>query len=187
MLKKCKTFILWSIEPDKGLFRHLHILLDDEIKDGDYILDLANSKIFKWYKDEYSNSTDYKKIIATTDPELHKDGIAKIPQGFIDKFFNSLNEGNVIDEIKVEYQKYWDVENDNFSYKSLSGQHDGEILKLGIDKTIIIHRIKNNWTREEIKEIALKWEKYSFGKSNRGLDPDWNPEKEFDEWIEENL
>ena len=97
--------------------RHLYIISDDEIKEGDWFYNI-HSKIvgraaFNFGKDELA-----KKIIATTDSSLGfsfkvNHGVSTttaftpLPQPsqqFIQKFVEEYNKGNIITNVLVEYQ-----------------------------------------------------------------------------------
>jgi hypothetical protein len=83
-------------------YQYLYILSDDEIKEGDYRLDIFINnpkpiKADKNYKDSFT-----KKIIATTNPDLIKEGVASIDDDFIKEYCN-----NPIEEVLVEYANYY--------------------------------------------------------------------------------
>jgi hypothetical protein len=177
MLKKCKIVVCSYIEYS-GVHQHLYVLSKDKIIGGDWSFDSYTSKTIKVPKDK-SFIGILDKIIATTDPKLQDDGIAKIPHQFVNDYFTKLNEGEVINHINVEYQKFWYAETIDFNYKSLREPHHGEIPKLGIDKTIIIHKIKNSWAREEVIVLINKFA-FEFKAIDRKI-------SEQLKWIEENL
>jgi len=97
--------------------QHLHILSDDEIKEGDwcYAHNAVNDKIMnKWTKETLKKYPEtakaWKKIIATTDPKLKKPGglninkhfnypIPQIPQSLIEHYVKHKPE-----EVELEYE-----------------------------------------------------------------------------------
>lgn len=173
--------------------QHLYIFSNEEIKEGDWYYDEISEGINKatgaWSK--IFKTTDYgnkvKKIIAITDPELHKDGVAKIPHSFIEEYITEYNKGSVIEWVNVEYQKFWYADTNDFSHESLSEPHHGEILKLHKDNTIIIHKIKDSWTKEEhITDLKKLWQ-FMEERSLNFLDDNLPQIDNFDKWIEENL
>lgn len=155
---------------DGSINQHLYILSDEEIKEGDWIYDLALNRIIK---QPNLNNIDYislhKKIIATTNPELYwkhtKDqdgdiigstgnGICSISQDFIEAYIKAYNEGNIIKEVMVEYidngSEEWEGDNEN-------GQpfwNEKIELKLRSGNTIIINRVKEKKYTEEDMKLA---------------------------------
>ena len=103
--------------------QHLYIISDDEIKEGDYVLNIETNNIFKsdsieyleshniiedFDKSFYINSKYAKKIIATTDKTLSQTSRTEIPQPsqqFIEKYIEEYNNGNIITDILVEYEQ----------------------------------------------------------------------------------
>lgn len=113
--------------------QHLYITSDDEIKEGDWCIDLDFNRIFHCSdasREKYRNS---KKIIATTDSslkvkdnwhsfmdraksiEISPSSLEQIEKGlnislpqplqqFIEKYIEEYNKGNAITDVLVEYQ-----------------------------------------------------------------------------------
>lgn len=107
--------------------QHLYFLSDEEIKEGDWVIDPKLNKPVKvtsmFWVSSYTHphyGCALKKIIATTDSEL---GIVKYTEGgnvinggqpiplsrpsnsFIEKFVSEWNKGNKIDKVLVEFDK----------------------------------------------------------------------------------
>lgn len=164
---------------DKYRPQHLYILSDDEIKEGDWVLDkLWDNKTFKikkWEGDDKYCIDLQGKIIATTDSSLKIiTGIVgsgtgvPLPQpsqSFIQKYIDAYNSGKPIEKVMVEYADLGDGRVVVQHYK---------------DNTIDIETQKDSWTREEVVDL-LKEMKH-FVESTPNIHP-----SEFDKWIEENL
>lgn len=71
--------------------QHIYITSDEEIKEGEWVLNISNNKIFKQDNSKYDGYTlsFYKKIILTTDLDLIKDGVQSIPDEFLEWFVNN--------------------------------------------------------------------------------------------------
>ena len=82
--------------------QHIYITSDEEIKEGDWILDniLVNKNPIKVTKELLEDGflKEDKKIILTTDQELIKDGVQDIPDEFLEWFVNNPS----CEEVKVE-------------------------------------------------------------------------------------
>jgi hypothetical protein len=67
---------------------NIYITSDEEIKEGDWVLNISNNKIFKQDNSKYDGYTlsFYKKIIITTDQDLIKDGVQAIDIEFLEWF-----------------------------------------------------------------------------------------------------
>lgn len=188
--------------------QHLYILSDEEIKEGDWVYDKLNNKVYQANSIVIHNmkSMEYEifleKIIATTDGSLRLNSV-KVPvssdftleqisqnmpclpqpsQQFIEKFVEEYNKGNVITDIMVEYEE--------LSYQK---ELDKPIHKgLGVyrfDETVPYNKLKiskdNTITIRKCKESwsreeVLQLLRIAFFR-NGGTKID------FDKWIEENL
>ncbi len=107
-----------------------------------------------WQKGQYEDVSAHncKKIIATTNPDLINNEVGKIRENFLENvFIPQYNKGNIIDEVMVEFDKYWNVDED-FSFKTLSDDSKSKLSpKLRADGTIIIHKKKDVFTLDDIK------------------------------------
>ena len=110
--------------------QHLYIISDDEIKEGDWFINLFNNVIVQAHNWIYVSTC--KKIIATTDTSLEivSKGInpvyEKLPQPsqqFIEKYIESYNKGEVITDVLKVNPK---------------------------DNTITIKKLKDSWNRQEV-------------------------------------
>ena len=93
-----------------ALPQHIYITSDEEIKEGDWWLNLKTNDADKCtHKSEVLlyNSEKYehiKKIILTTDQDLIKDGVQAIPDDFLEWFVKNPNCGRV--EVENVYDKF---------------------------------------------------------------------------------
>lgn len=118
-----------------GICQHLYILSDDEIKEGDWhfnklainspkggpIEKASKNVASNWARNMSYNDgksflrDDYKKIIATTNPELIKDGVSTILQSDIEHCI-SLHSGKgkevVSDALPKNVEKYISTANE---------------------------------------------------------------------------
>jgi hypothetical protein len=164
--------------------QHLYIISDEEIKAGDWYVCLLNKLVFPASKRHGQLLTD-RKVLASTDSSLRvytnpiingtrsfKGGIPSISQSFIDKYINFYNQGNIITEVLVEYER--DVEpKGSGSMWSEDEDFVMEYLKLNLDNTININSIKDSWTRDEVIKLIQRFVR---------MDKDT-----FNKWIETNL
>lgn len=178
--------------------KHLYILSDEEIKEGDYIYWLSQNKIIQCEDNSMRDRQDLcKKIIATTDTSLFtltdcpirgSDSSVKyiLPQPskqFIEKYIEDYNKGNVIKDVLVEYNEEFPI---GFSDEKRPMEHFiKKVLKINPkDNTITINKIKKDFNKEDLIKIA----KLSY---NKALTSVGHSEIEFgkwfDNWIENNL
>lgn len=176
--------------PNKRQGQHLYIISDDEIKEGDWFINLFNNVVVQAHNWIYVSTC--KKIIATTDTSLKINNITRqlendapniisLPQPsqqFIEKYIESYNNGEVITNVLVDYKTnilYPMIENNNL------------ILKVNPkDNTITIKKLKDNWNLEEIKSILLQFAKDC--NENEDLIRYYNRDyKNLNNWIQKNL
>lgn len=172
-------------------WQHLYFLSDEEIKEGDYVIEDIGGVVYGPI-DRESIVENPKKIIATTDTSLRLTEIVKeddsiefpyitsLPQpsqSFIQKFVEEYNKGNVITEVMVEYE--WNKTDKKIRQVEIFD----DVLKINPkDNTITIRKIKDSWNRAEQTDVI---EKYLLMK-----EPDvYQRTKRSDikKWIEQNL
>jgi hypothetical protein len=86
-------------------FQNIYITNDEEIKDGDWHLNIVTNKISKYNIGLLNpNRSSYKKIILTTDPDLIADGVQAIDDEFIEWFVKNPSCEWV--EIQCRYNFY---------------------------------------------------------------------------------
>ena len=188
-----------------GEYQHLYITTDDEIKEGDWMINTNEDTLIRYNSVNEGDGTwreFWRKVIATTDsslsPKIHKgevvdrsypkefrDAILPQPsQNFIQKFVEAYSVGNPITDVLVEYEK-------GLSEPLHKALHNPsplcfERLKVNPkDNTITITRVKDSWSREEVKTLLNNLETKLSEKSGYyklGLN-NFN----FDKWIEKNL
>ena len=158
-----------SLCPGPELFQHLYIASDEEIKEGDFLLIIADNLLLGkkhdivqidttrygmtyysrldgtkgWFASEvnYQKDWNYKKIIATTNTTL---GLPQPSQSFIKAYIEAYNSGNVITDVLVEYEKRM---TDLILGKTIT------ILKIDSGNTITIKKVKECWSREEVEQL----------------------------------
>lgn len=153
---------------------HLHIVSDEEIQVGDYYTIYDSKSVHKaggmnqtWYKEMC------KKIIASTDSSLN---LPKLSNDFIKKYC----EVGGIDEIMIEYETGYTQQ----QYSEIDLQF--ERPKVNSNNEISISRIKEFWTRDEIKQLL--WQAFT-AKMDKATPIVIQGEiiPEFEKWLLENL
>lgn len=148
---------------------HLYILSDEEIKEGDWFI--QNNKELLQYKRKsntigcfFDNNNELQtfhsnkrlKIIASTDKSLN---LPELSDTFTKEYIKEYNKGNKIEEVLVEYDSELITKNeedaDYFNYDDGTKLNKNfNKIKVSKDNTIIIKPIKNNYTKEEVKELC---------------------------------
>ena len=190
-----------SYASDSESAQHLYFLSDEEIKEGDWWIDLLENRIFQVTEEDVIVAkadglphNGFKKIIATTDKSLvvSKDtGIVGIeynlPQpseGFILKFADSYNSGKPITEVDVEYIS---------NLEQIGSEDDEYFEKLKVDpkdNTITIKKTKDTWNKTD-EDLIKAFEDFAcavYG-ANYGKDTSIKERAKAmaKRWIEENL
>lgn len=149
-----------------------------------------------------SNLFVCKKIIATTDTSLFtlvdcpvrgsdsnvKYILPQPSQQFIEKYIESYNKGEVINDVLVEYEWYHNkqacfktmcYQQDMEARDSCMGMCEAQRVKINPkDNTITIKKLKDSWNREEVSNlIKLFANNYQYASNDIG----------YNKWIEENL
>jgi hypothetical protein len=178
---------------DKGVGQHLYFTTDEEIK-GDWYLDIENKRVYQceFSKEKTSINRDFncfRKIIATTDPELYTEidnGFEKstkrvkthLPQP-TQAFIKAYCKQGGIDEVDVEYVTQ--------EVRVLKGGTDlcmetETKLKLDpIHNTIIIHPVETDFKLNRNKLLKLVHD------VGGALTKEDSTGFDLDKWIEENL
>lgn len=187
--------------------QHLHIVSDDEIKEGDLVfcnlrvqivdtLDIENNTV-NFVNPIYNGYISAcKKIIATTDkslthfaPHMDCNGLGcddclkhSLPEPspqFIQKFIDEYNKGNIIKEVNVDF--IFNTTNEDWSKTPV--QLDGYYTpKIDKNNFITITKIKESWDRLEMIEKLKSFAHEFVANTDTAY-----KQAEIDKWIEENL
>jgi hypothetical protein len=185
--------------------QHLYIILNDEIKEGDYYLFFKNNSICRaeFLTEENIEVLEglrkikaVQKIIASTDTLLIEDkrtyicGLMDKPnilpqpsQQFIKKYIDSYNLSEVnsnnmtIIEVLVEYELLEDAS------QSIDMTDGVFIPKINFeDNTITIKKLKDSWSREEMIKNIKSFADVFVANTNTAC-----KQFDIDNWIKENL
>lgn len=185
----------YNCSPSSKINPHdLYILSNDEIKEGDWVIDIENNILFKVKEQGHSgllrSETDSfikdacRKVIATNTSLKGKwlqtcfsgeeiyEKLPQIPFLFIQYYIEQYNLGNVITEVEVEYGV---TKNDNRDFI--------EFIWIGANNTINIKPLKDSWTREEVKKLCMDALMHGYNELPRDL----TPVQGMNKWIENNL
>lgn len=144
-------------------------------------------------KSSYSlDKTDLQKIIATTDTSLkisideyyntsshgrvyYTKELPQPSQQFIEKYIESYNKGEVIDDVLVEYEEINIGLNLTRGIKYLVNTFENKLKINPKDNTITIKKLKDSWNRKEIRGLLIKFHNEFPERYN------------LEQWIKENL
>lgn len=172
--------------------QNLYIVSDEEIKEGDWFI--ANQAPRKCIRIDSNTSCPYitlqkdeeighfktwhNIVIASTNPSLN---LPQPSQSFIDKYISEYNKGNIITDIMVEYEEYDHDE----EWSDISGAYETfkERVKVSKDNTITISKIRDSWSREEVKALLDELT----NELSMRVDGRLISDTEYDKWIEQNL
>ena len=151
--------------------RNIYITSDEEIKEGDWCLDLMNNTIYVATKVVVHNlkSLEYeqylKKIILTTDQDLIKDDVQAIDDEFLEWFVNnpSFEEVEVVSERRnFKEINYITIYKIIIPKEELSTKlHKGEIVDESYPK---------EFKQETLEEVAEIWVNNRFTKQIKDED-----------------
>lgn len=170
--------------------QHLYIISDDEIKEGDWYIDdtLQLRKAIMSDKD-WQNSgkpayTICKKIVATTDKSLGKEGytgiredmaffpLPQLRESFIQSYIKAYNEGKPITEVDLEMEEIiYPFAQIRPEVKPIRYYQ----IKTRPDNTVIYHQSKM-YSRDEVEKLLSLF-----------ADTFINRDEEVDKWIQDNL
>jgi hypothetical protein len=154
------------LKESKFQAQHLYFLSDEEIKEGDWIINHGFTTSFvdkaeKKFLDLYNHS-DICKIIAITDKAItyYSDveingfsGDMTFPEpskDFIKKWIEEYNKGNKIEEVMVEHDS--ELIHGRLAINPFSGKHD-TILGMNEEKDMVF--FDNSQTPYSIKSVKL--------------------------------
>lgn len=175
--------------------QHLYILSDDEIKEGDWCININNHTLYHLTGGTVTKETykHWKKIIGTTDTSLlinnrsnsdhpYNLNFPQIPESFINLFVTEYNKSNIITKVNVEYDVF-DDQCDTMSCAICNCSKNTEnlkyTLKINSDNTINIKSIKDSWNRQEVINILIDLYDNQFD-----IDEE---KKEYINWIKQNI
>ena len=175
---------------------HIYILSNNKIKEEKLRWIVDNRKGMNGFIHQVSailNSKVCPEIIATTDLNLqihdktpigeNKDGLWKcLPQpsqGFIEKYVEQYNKGNIITDVLVEYELTSIPINNKISIAGYIHEYKPKY------NTITIKKVKVSWTREELENVLIKH--YLDIGSTKGCNLGEDVRIWTKKWIEENL
>ena len=172
------TDIVHSTSKYGGLFHSRHYSpmknMGDTYKHIYIIEDTANNKADDWcinknrdtlYQVSIDKAENWFTVIASTDPQCN---LPSPSTAFIDKYIQSYNDGEIIEEIMVEYIQLMVKGNYNnkcsicgelFSYSDKLNficSKCGLRPKVASHNTITIKSVKTQWSKEELLAITRK-------------------------------
>lgn len=156
--------------------QHLYILSDDEIKEEDWFYRKEiGFKEISLYKAGIQLK-NCKKVIATTNPNLIKEGVASIDDKFVKEYCN-----NPVEEVLVEYELY----NTKPNALPIYGKFDYK-LKLSSNGSIIIKPVEETWDDIEEEFLNHLKLKYPESKNNIGVHSLVDFAQEYRIWLKNN-
>jgi hypothetical protein len=106
--------------------QHIYITSDEEIKDGDWYLDINLKQVFSKSNPQINVIDWQKKIILTTDQDLIKDGVQAIDDAFLEWFVkNPSCESVEIRDYKLHFG--------STIYKIIIPQEEPQFVTVNID------------------------------------------------------
>jgi hypothetical protein len=148
---------------------------DEPINTGDWYYDTEDNRVDQLGKTEASLSYD-RKVIATTNLAMD---LPRLPKGFIEKFITTFNKDEYIEEAMVEYIISNEIIHEDKIIFPMAEAQAIYLPKTDKSNHITIKRIKDNYTREEVRELFNLY----FKTQGKG---EYESE-DFNEWCEENL
>jgi len=176
--------------------KHLYINSNEEIKEGDWFIDLKDNTIWQNKAKESMRKSIFpecKKIIATTNEYIGYTDIRVSPvknfcnypqpsDSFIKKYIEEYNKGNVITKVLVVYEI-------GKSYSGNSGLEVKQWLKVDSNNCITIKKVEPElYTREEVKILLQKSLLFAFKEGNNHIGSNLPfLRTTMDNWIKQNL
>lgn len=166
--------VLTIKDPQITQVQHLYAISDETIQIGDYGFSVRygydNPVIFGSVENSYPE--EFKKIIATTNPDLWlRDNIRWLPQfpeSFVTAYIKAFNEGKKIESVCLEMAHLPELSNHPYT------------IKVREDNTVICSQSKL-YTREEVQVLCSR--AYSDGYTESIQKKDMR----MDNWIKKNL
>lgn len=169
--------LLLRTQGDKIEQIFLHVLSDEEVKEGDKCFNSYDNKPWEYRQD----SRPFTKIIASNDKSLNLPGLS---DEFIRYYCNAHNTGELITYVMVEYDL---VDGKNMVSMKFKTSPDCEcesfsveriwVPKINPSNTIEIHKFKDSYTRKEVIDIVKR--------NTERLTNSWTSDDL--DWLEKNL
>lgn len=144
--------------------QHLYLVSTREITEGNWICDSINIARTGYDNVGHISSRPWRKIEATTDPSLN---LPLIPQSFVEKYVEKQGQ---IGEVLLE--SYYSV---MMGYNPLLSSERVKVRAQ--DRTVIIHKVKDSWNREEVAALCIAAIEY--GENDKAPSTT--------QWLEKNL
>lgn len=154
--------------------QHLYFLSNEEIKKGDWYLNIVSNEIVNVDFNIDYEQNHCKKIIATTDISLQ---LPQPSKEFIQVYIKTYNEGKPITKVLVEIDNEWIDTSGKMAF-GIPYQ-----LKVNSNNEVIIKKIKDIYTREKVIELLSK----HFVEAGSKIGLGQNVTEFTKIWIEENL
>lgn len=175
MLPTQKPSSLW-LSPENKLFynpeelfcendafqnQFLYFLTRQVIKGGDWCMNNSFDMLYRANKKE--DTSTWNKVIATINKDLilNPNG-SYLPEPslhFMREYVRSYNLENPIINVLTEYERYWKIMYKTKPYniqESIERVRLISRVKLDVNGKVLVKRIKNKWTREEVEALCRK-------------------------------
>lgn len=172
-------------------YQHLYLISDDKIKENDWYYYEVDKKIHQCKSLDKIDSIWCKKVIASTDSELHgetyvgsrraKHLVKTLLPTFSEDFIKAYVKANGIDEGMVEYEKGIpnnlpeDTGGKTISFTAI------DKLKLRDDNTVIISEAKTTYSKKEVEKLCK--DAYYLGRGRQQHFSDEDNKEFFKKWI----
>ena len=161
---------------DEEQYQNIYITSDEEIKTGDYILELKDNSVWTIQIQTNTDLSKYKKITLTTDQDLINDGIQSIDDEFLEWFVKNPKCEEIVverekavgyteDRQRTFYGKYKIIIPKEEPKQETSAQteiSDEEIEKIA-KEYVLYNESKRNWVVEGMKLYREQFKKKQSG------------------------
>ncbi len=149
--------------------RHIYVVADKfdiyDIDEGDYVIRdgyqllKVSPKLLNAIVNGHVANLDCKKIIATTDTELNKDGLPQLSPFFIPKFFHEYDNVNKDVRLFIEYEAdYSNVSEKDGSYWRASIMWNPKVYANN-HVLCLIQPKKDKFNRNELLDMLEKYDR----------------------------
>jgi hypothetical protein len=186
--------------------RNIYITSNEEIKDGDWVLNIEENTIFKPSNDEINDIKNSeakyyeycKKIILTTDHDLIKDGVQAIDDNFLEWFVK--NPSCEFVDVKKGFADGTAWGYNFLDYKIIIPKEEAKFISgqpflEKADEVIVIHRPKQETLEKAAHKILINYGIKSIGQSIGVLEvkklmvnfAKWQQEQDKNNYSEEDM